>query len=98
MLFWNDNTFTEIGKVLGTIEAIDAKRAKLQVSINVDQPLQFERRVGFPNGDTGKVSFAHEGLFHHCFNCQRISHEERTCQELTEEQKTLGEDKEPNRI
>lgn len=58
--FWNDDTFKEIGKALGEIKKIDANRAKIQISINADAPLQFERKVDFPNGDTGMATFAYE--------------------------------------
>ncbi|CAA7059510.1 unnamed protein product [Microthlaspi erraticum] len=61
----------------------------MQVPINADQSLQFERRVGFPNGDTGKVTFTYEGLFRHYYTCKRISHEERSCPELNEAQREL---------
>lgn len=54
--FWNDKTFKEISKALGRIMALDAKNAHLQVSVDADKPLQFNRRIGFPNGDIGKVS------------------------------------------
>ncbi|XP_018443758.1 uncharacterized protein At4g02000-like [Raphanus sativus] len=65
--FWNDQTFIEISKVLGKWTALDSKRARFQVSVNVDKPLQFERRLEFPNGDIGRVSFSYEGLFRYCY-------------------------------
>ncbi|CAA7031860.1 unnamed protein product [Microthlaspi erraticum] len=85
--FWNNPTFNEIGKALGFVMNIDAKRAKVQVSINADLPLQFERKVGFPNGDTGMVKLTYEGLQRHCFTCKLLSHEESTCPDLTEAQR-----------
>ncbi|KAG2300307.1 hypothetical protein Bca52824_036779 [Brassica carinata] len=53
--FCNDGTFEEIAKALGRREAIDATNARIQVAINADNPLQMERKVGFPNGDIGKI-------------------------------------------
>lgn len=85
--YWNVETFAEIGKALGNIEKTDADRAKIQVSVNADAPLQFERRVGFPNGDTGMVTFIYEGLHRHCFTCKMLSHEEGTCPNLSPEQR-----------
>ncbi|CAA7059760.1 unnamed protein product [Microthlaspi erraticum] len=85
--FWNDETFTEIGKALGNIQVIEAHRARIQVSINADAPLQFERRVGFPNGDTGMASFTYEGLHRHCFTCKMLSHEEVSCPLLSPEER-----------
>ena len=66
---------------------MDAKSARIQISVNIDMPLQFERRVGFPNGDTGKVTFLYVGLHRYCFTCKMISHDENSCPELTEEQR-----------
>lgn len=85
--FWNDGTFTEIAKALGTKMAIDAKSACIQISVNIDKPLQFEGRVGFPSGDIGKVTFLYVGLHRYCFSCKMISHDENNCPELTEDQR-----------
>lgn len=40
--FWNDDMFSEIARALGKKLSLDSKRAKMYVSINVDNPLQFE--------------------------------------------------------
>ncbi|XP_048601793.1 uncharacterized protein LOC125580757 isoform X1 [Brassica napus] len=66
---------------------LDSKRAKIQVSINVDNPLQFERRFGFPNGDIGRITFVYDGLHRYCFNCKHISHDENSCPLLTEKER-----------
>ncbi|CAH2060771.1 unnamed protein product [Thlaspi arvense] len=52
-----------INKAMGCVVVTDAENARFQVSINVYEPLQFERRVGFPNGDIGKVP-ANERMIH----------------------------------
>ncbi|RID63569.1 hypothetical protein BRARA_E02567 [Brassica rapa] len=85
--FWNDKTFTEIANALGKKLLVDEKKARIQVSIDVDKPLQFERRVGFPNGEIGKVTLTYEGLHRHCFTCNLISHDENTCPQLTPEER-----------
>ncbi|XP_048622738.1 uncharacterized protein LOC125591881 [Brassica napus] len=85
--FWNDKTFEEIPKALGKKMDIDSKNARLQVSIDADRPLQFNRRIGFPNGDTGKVSFEYEGLNRYCFACNRNSHDVYSCAEISEEER-----------
>lgn len=85
--FWNEGTFTEIAKALGTKLAIDEKSARIHVSVNIDKPLQFERRIGFKNGDTERISFDYAGLHRYCYTCKLISHDENTCPELTEEQR-----------
>ncbi|KAJ4904712.1 hypothetical protein Rs2_18663 [Raphanus sativus] len=69
--------------------ALDSKNARLQVSIDVDKPLQFNRRIGFPNGDIGKVSFEYEGLSRSCFACNRISHDVYSCEEISKEERDI---------
>ncbi|KAL0718784.1 hypothetical protein Bca4012_068107 [Brassica carinata] len=85
--YWNDGTFDEIAKALGRKVALDSENARIQVSIDVDRPLQFERRVGFPNGDTGNVSLEYEGITRYCFGCKRISHDVYVCPELSQEER-----------
>ncbi|XP_013709079.1 uncharacterized protein LOC106412721 [Brassica napus] len=85
--FWNDKTFTEIANALGKKLFVDDKKARIQVSIEADKPLQFERRIGFPNGDIGKVTLTSEVLHRHCFTCNLISHDENTCPQLTPEER-----------
>ncbi|KAG5380252.1 hypothetical protein IGI04_028094 [Brassica rapa subsp. trilocularis] len=60
---------------------------RVRVYVNADEPLQFERRAGFANGDVIRVTLKYEDLHRHCFTCKRISHEEGTCPELSETQK-----------
>ncbi|CAN6917323.1 unnamed protein product [Brassica oleracea] len=67
--------------------AIDATSARIQISVNIDKPLQFEGAVGFPNGDTRKVTFLYVGLHRYCFTCKMISNDENSCPELTEAQR-----------
>ncbi|KAF3526310.1 hypothetical protein F2Q69_00048843 [Brassica cretica] len=62
-------------------------RAKIQVSINVENPIKFERRVDFPNGDIGRVTLAYDGLHRFCFNCKHISHDENSCPLLSEQER-----------
>ncbi|KAH0897655.1 hypothetical protein HID58_047223 [Brassica napus] len=53
----------------------------------MDEPLQFERRAGYANGDVIKVKLQYEELHRHCYTCKRISHEEGTCPNLTPTQR-----------
>ncbi|KAH0893229.1 hypothetical protein HID58_055658 [Brassica napus] len=53
------------------------------LSIDADQPLKFEGRIGFPNGYIGKVSLSYEDLHRYCFTSNLISHDENTCPQLT---------------
>lgn len=87
--YWNDQTFTQIAIALGTKLNIDSTKARIQVSIDADKPIQFERRIGFPNGDRGKVTLSYEGLHRYCFTCNLISHDENTCPQLTPEERDL---------
>lgn len=61
----------------------------MQVSINIDKPLIFERRIEFPNGDIRRVTFAYEGLHRFCFTCNMISHDENSCPLLTQEEREV---------
>ncbi|KAG2294619.1 hypothetical protein Bca4012_004293 [Brassica carinata] len=85
--FWNDPTFIAISKPLGTLTSLDSKRARFQVSVNVNMPLQFERRIEFPNGDIERVSFTYEGLHRYCFTCHMISPDENACPQVTPEER-----------
>ncbi|KAL0651889.1 hypothetical protein Bca4012_094580 [Brassica carinata] len=87
--FWNDKTFTEIANALGKKLLVDEKKARIQVSIDADKPLQFERRIGFPSGDIGKVLLSYDGLHRYCFTCNLISHDENTCPLLAPEEREL---------
>lgn len=87
--FWNDKTFTQIANALGKKLSIDSTKARIHVSIEADKPLQFERRIDFPNGDIGKVTLTYEGLHRYCFTCKHISHDENSCPLLTPEERDL---------
>ena len=50
-------------------------------------PLQFERRIEFPNGDIERVSFTYEGLHRYCFTCHMISPDENACPQVTPEER-----------
>ncbi|CAN7071353.1 unnamed protein product [Brassica oleracea var. botrytis] len=79
--------WASIANALGKKLLVDEKKARIQVSIDVDKPLQFERRFGFPNGYIGKVTLTYEGLHRYCFTCNLISHDENTCPQLTPEER-----------
>lgn len=85
--YWNDGTFGEIAKALGKLEDTDAPNARLQVSVDANKPLKFERRIGFQNGDTGKVYLEYEGLIRYCFACKRISHDIYACPDISQEER-----------
>ncbi|KAL0837362.1 hypothetical protein Bca101_089252 [Brassica carinata] len=80
-------SWPKIANALGKKLLIDVKKARIQVSIEADKPLQFERRIGFPNGDIGKVTLTYEGLHRYCFTCKLISHDENSCPQLTPEER-----------
>lgn len=98
MLFWivvsgvpnhykKDETYRNIGNALGLVDTVDVEGGRVRVFVNADEPLQFERRAGFANGDVIRVTLKYEDLHRHCFTCKLISHEEGTCPELTEAQR-----------
>lgn len=74
-------------KNTGDVKLIEAHGSKFRVSINADAPLQFEKKVGFPNGDIGTVTFEYVGLHRYCFTCKLLSHEEGFRPNLTEDQR-----------
>ncbi|KAH0926396.1 hypothetical protein HID58_018652 [Brassica napus] len=76
-----------IGRALGEVDTVDVENGRVRVVVNADEPLQFERKAGYANGDIIKVSLSYEELHRYCFTCKRISHEEGTCPELSPEQR-----------
>lgn len=82
-----EETYQSVGKALGIFEKADVEGGRVRICVNGDQPLKFECKVGFDNGDVVKVKIQYEDLYRHCFTCKRISHEEGTCPELTDGQK-----------
>ncbi|KAF3535734.1 hypothetical protein F2Q69_00020540 [Brassica cretica] len=76
-----------IGEALGEVDKVDVDNGRVRVKINMDEPLQFERRASYANGDIIKVKLQYEELHRHCYTCKRISHEEGTCPNLTPTQR-----------
>ncbi|KAF2561721.1 hypothetical protein F2Q70_00015970 [Brassica cretica] len=74
-----DESYISIGKALGEVDTVDVTNGRVGVQINVDEPLQFERKAGYTNGDVVTVILKYEELHRLCFTCKRISHEEGTC-------------------
>lgn len=82
-----EETFWSIGKALGTADKVDIHGSRLRVSINGDEPIHLERKIGFNNRDVVSVTLKYEDLHRYCYTCRRISHEEGTCPELNEDQR-----------
>ncbi|KAF3579953.1 hypothetical protein DY000_02030608 [Brassica cretica] len=82
-----DESYRSIGLVLGEVDSVDVDNGRVRVQINVDEPLQFKRKVGYANGDVINVTMNYEELHHYCYTCKRILHEEGTCPELSPEQR-----------
>ncbi|XP_013724472.1 uncharacterized protein LOC106428274 [Brassica napus] len=82
-----DESYRSIGQALGEVDKVDVEGGRVRVHINAEEPLQFERRAGYANGDVIKVALIYAELHRHCYICKRISHEEGTCPELTPEQR-----------
>ncbi|KAH0936303.1 hypothetical protein HID58_013420, partial [Brassica napus] len=80
-------TYQSVGQALGIYDKADVEGGRVRVFVNGDNPLKFECKVGFDNGDVVKATIIYEDLYRHCFTCKRISHEEGTCPELTENQR-----------
>ncbi|KAJ4875146.1 Uncharacterized protein Rs2_40164 [Raphanus sativus] len=82
-----EETYWSIGKAVGSADKVDVDRKCLRVSINGDEPIHVERKIGFSNGDVVSVTLKYEDLHRYCFTCKRISHEEGTCPELNDDQR-----------
>ena len=85
-----DESYRSIGRALGMVDKVDVDSGRVRVHINADEPLQFERKAGYANGDVIKVSLTYEELHRYCYTCKRISHEEGTCPELSPEHREVN--------
>lgn len=85
--FWLSEVFDRIGSTLVQVVAVDARASRLQITLNGDLPLNFARKVNLPSGKIVPIKLSYEKLHRWCFNCKRISHEERTCHLLTDDQR-----------
>lgn len=85
--FWLPEIFDRIGRVLGQVVAVDARASRMQVTLNGDCPLHFDKKVMLPSGEVVPIKLSYEKLHRWCFTCRMISHEERTCPLLTDEQR-----------
>lgn len=82
-----DETYRSIRGALGEVDNVDVENGRVRVYINVDEPLQFERKAGYANGDVIKVTLKYEELHRYYYTCKRICHEEGTCPGLSPEQR-----------
>lgn len=82
-----EETFWCIGKALGVANKVDTQGSRLSVTINGDDPIHLERKIGFDNGDVVSVTLRYEDLHRYCYTCRRISHEEGTCSVLNDAQR-----------
>ncbi|KAG5394919.1 hypothetical protein IGI04_024882 [Brassica rapa subsp. trilocularis] len=85
-----DESYRSIGLALGEVDKVDVDNGRVRVKINADEPLQFERKAGYSNGDVITVSLKYEELHRYCYTCKRISHEEGTCPELSTNQREVN--------
>ncbi|XP_024015933.1 uncharacterized protein LOC112089188 [Eutrema salsugineum] len=58
--FWMDEIFSEFGKTIGVFGAIEAKAARFQVTIKVDEHLKFEKRARLSTGEIVTVFLKYE--------------------------------------
>lgn len=50
-----EETYESVGKALGTFDKTDLEGGRVRVCVNGDEPLKFECKVSFQNGDVVKV-------------------------------------------
>ncbi|RID42478.1 hypothetical protein BRARA_J02357, partial [Brassica rapa] len=77
--FWTDPTLHTIGSELGFVEAKEATKGRVRVSINGLKPLEMVLDISLPSGDVKKVELEYEKLDKHCFSCRSLSHEKDVC-------------------
>ncbi|XP_022565028.1 uncharacterized protein At4g02000-like [Brassica napus] len=78
-----EQTVKGIGEKLGELVSWDVKQAEIRVSVECDNPLQFERRLQFSaTGDEVVITFHYNKLQKWCFICNRMSHDGKRCPEL----------------
>lgn len=77
--YWTDPTLDSIGSELGVVEAKEATRGRVRVSINGLKPLDMVLDISLPSGDIKKVELEYEKLEKHCFSCLSLSHEKDDC-------------------
>ncbi|XP_024016272.1 uncharacterized protein At4g02000-like [Eutrema salsugineum] len=82
-----EENFSVIGNRLGDVRAVDARAARIQISLNADEPLRFTARARLQSGEVVRVEMKYEKLDRWCLTCRHISHDERTCPFLTEDQR-----------
>ncbi|XP_024004846.1 uncharacterized protein LOC112081998 [Eutrema salsugineum] len=85
--FWMEENFRVIGNRLGDVRVVDARAARIQISLNADKPLRFTARARLQSGAVIRVEMKYEKLDRWCLTCRHISHDERTCPLLTEDQR-----------
>lgn len=85
-----DESYRSIGQALGEVDTVDVDNGRVRVKINADEPLQFERKAGYANGDVISVTLKYEELHRFCYTCKRISHEEGTCPDLSPTQREVN--------
>ncbi|XP_024014304.1 uncharacterized protein LOC112088236 [Eutrema salsugineum] len=83
--FWMEENFRTIGDRLGDVKAVDARAARIQISLNADEPLRFKIRARLQSGEVVRVEMKYEKLDRWCLTCRHISHDERSCPLLTED-------------
>lgn len=85
-----DESYISIGQALGEVDTVNVGGGRVRVQINADEPLRFERRAGYSNGNVITVNLRYEELHRYCYTCKKISHEEGTCPDLTPEQREIN--------
>ncbi|XP_024013641.1 uncharacterized protein LOC112087842 [Eutrema salsugineum] len=85
--FWLKENFEAIGSRLGRVTAVDARAARVQVSLNADEPLKFAAKARLQSGELVRVEMKYERLDRWCLTCRHISYDERSCPLLSEDQR-----------
>ncbi|XP_024007932.1 uncharacterized protein LOC112083942 [Eutrema salsugineum] len=60
--FWVEENFSTTGKCLGDVKAVDARVARVQVSVNADKRLKFSAKVKLESSEIVKIGLKYEKL------------------------------------
>ncbi|CAL9217527.1 unnamed protein product [Arabidopsis halleri] len=77
--FWVEELLRNFGNSFGTTHRVDTTNGRIQVAVQADAPLRFNKLAQLPTGEVVKVKLFYEKLFRWCVHCRRICHEYDSC-------------------
>ncbi|CAL9222735.1 unnamed protein product, partial [Arabidopsis halleri] len=87
--FWTEETLRNFGNSFGTTLLVDTTNGRIQVTVQADAPLRFNKPAQLQTGEIVKVKLFYEKLYRWCIHCRRLCHEIEACPLLDSDQKAL---------